>query len=76
MNSEKILKNEVCDKTGGMDMCKALEDLYAEGIEQGVQALIEMCKEFGCSQEDTRKRLLEKILITEECAEIYMEKYW
>lgn len=76
LNSEKILKNEVCDKTGGMDMCKALEDLYAEGIEQGVQALIEMCKEFGCSQEDTRKRLLEKILITEECAEIYMEKYW
>lgn len=35
LNSEKILKNEVCDKTGGMDMCKALEELYAEGIEQG-----------------------------------------
>lgn len=81
LNSEKILKNVVCNETeGGVDMCKALEELYEDGVEQGIeqglQALIDTCKEFGCSRETTLQKLVEKISVSEKQAEIYMEKYW
>lgn len=85
LNSEKILKNVVCDETeGGVDMCKALEDLYEDGVEQGIEqgieqglhALIDTCKEFGCSRETTLQKLVEKASVSEKQAEIYMKKYW
>lgn len=78
---EKIFKNVVCNETeGGVDMCKALEDLYEDGVEQGIEqglhALIDTCKEFGCSRETTLQKLIEKASVSEKQAEIYMKKYW
>lgn len=54
------------------DQAKAVE----KGLEQGILALIETCKEFGASYEDTCKRLIDKFSFSSETAEDYMQKYW
>lgn len=57
----------------------------AEGVAQGVaqgkiqgriQSLIETCAELGVTRESTLKRLMDKLALTQDAAEIYMEKYW
>ena len=61
-------------------MCLALEQMIEEGKEQGkeqgIRALIETCREFGASREDTVSRLVQKFSMTPEQAEIRIEKYW
>lgn len=85
MNSEKVLKTIIGEKEEvTVDMCKALQDLFDEGIEQGmeqgmeqgVRAMIDTCKEFECSRDTTLQKLVEKIPLSEERAREYMEKYW
>lgn len=77
LNSEKVLKNIVDEKEEeAVDMCKALQDLFDEGMEQGVRAMIDTCKEFECSRDTTLQKLVEKIPLSEERAREYMEKYW
>lgn len=77
LNSEKVLKNIVDEKEEeAVDMCKALQDLFDEGMEQGVRAMIDTCKEFECSRDTTLQKLVEKIPLSEERASEYMEKYW
>lgn len=89
LNSEKVLKTIIGEKEEvTVDMCKALQDLFDEGIEQGmergmergieqgVRAMIDMCQEFECSKGVTLQKLVEKIPLSEECAREYMEKYW
>ena len=75
-------------ENGGMDMCKALEDLRQEGIdigiEQGVEHgveigvthFIEAFQEMGMSYEDTVRKLQEKFGLTEENAEQKMKECW
>lgn len=62
----------------GMDMCKALDDLYNSGvnagIEQGICAFVEACKEIGLSKETICAKLKEKFSVTEEKAAEYLEK--
>lgn len=78
----KDIKSE--KENGGMDMCKALEDLRQEGIdigvEQGVEIgvthFIEAFQEMGMSYEDTAKKLQEKFNLTEEDAEQKMKACW
>lgn len=89
MNSEKVLKTIIGEKEEvTVDMCKALQDLFDEGIEQGIEkgiekgmeqgvrAMIDTCKEFECSRDTTLQKLVEKIPLSEERASEYMEKYW
>lgn len=62
---------------GGINMCKALDDLYEEGVRKGrIQALIEAGQEFGQSYEATCKKVREKFLLEQEEAEAYMREYW
>lgn len=86
----KDIKSE--KENGGMDMCKALEDLRQEGIdigvergmklgeergvEQGVTRFIEAFQEMGMSYEDTARKLQEKFSLTEEDAEQKMKACW
>lgn len=74
----KDIKNE--KENGGMDMCKALEDLRQEGIdigeERGVTRFIEAFQEIGMSYEDTVRKLQEKFGLTEEDAEQKMKACW
>ena len=47
-----------------------------EGLEQGARALIEICQESDFSREETMSRLMQKLSLSPETAEGYMEKYW
>ena len=50
-----------------------LERGRAEGRQQ---AVISLCKDFGCSYEDAVRKLMEKCSLTEEEAVARMDKYW
>lgn len=75
-------------ENGGMDMCKALEDLRQEGIDIGIERgvehgveigvthFIEAFQEMGMSYEDTVRKLREKFGLTEENAEQKMKECW
>ncbi len=61
-------------------MCKAINEIREEGIEYGIEtgikALIEVCRELAVSKEETVSKLETKFLILKEEAERYMNKYW
>lgn len=49
----------------------------AQGIAQGeAKSLIETCAEFGVTRDDILKRLINKLSLSQEAAENYMQKYW
>ena len=59
LHSQKMLKEKVERMEGKetVDMCKALDELYNDGIEQGIECglirgTIETLKEFGVSMEE------------------------
>lgn len=79
MVNQKDLKKykERCRSVeGGIDMCKAINEIREEGIETGIKALIEVCRELAVSKEETVSKLETKFLILKEEAERYMNKYW
>ncbi len=47
-----------------------------EALEQGAKALIEICREASRSREETFSSLVQKLSLTRETAEEYLEKYW
>lgn len=63
-----------------VNMCGAIAALVAEGemkgMERGISALIETCKEFDISKEDTFSKIRDKFEISEEETENFMNKYW
>ena len=83
LHSEKMLKENVERIEGKetVDMCKALDELYNDGIEQGIErgmirGTIETMKEFNISMEEAIERIMKKFEITKEQAEKEVEKYW
>lgn len=79
LHSERILKGQIKKEEGKetVDMCKALEDLYNDGIEQGiVRGMIETLKDLGMEKNHAIVRVMEKFGITQEEAENDVEKYW
>ncbi len=71
-----------------VNMCKAFDDMLmderaegkeegrAEGREEAVKAFVDTLKEFGCSREDTYQKLMEKMKLSIEAAQEYVDKYW
>ena len=66
-------------------MCKALEDLYKEGIEAGreegieygrIQEFIECFQEFHKTKEEALEKLVTKFLLPRGKAEEYVKQYW
>lgn len=65
-------------------MCKAFEELMIEqeeiGIEkgksEGIRVLIETCREFGVSREETESRIILKLALSPDEATNYMDCYW
>ena len=75
LHSEKMLKENVERIEGKetVDMCKALDELYNDGIEQGIErgmirGTIETMKEFNISMEEAIERISKKFEITKEQA--------
>ncbi len=77
LGSEQYLKFEE-RSDGGIDMCKALDDLYQdgvnEGVERGIQAMILDYLEEGYDREKILKKLQKRFSIKQEAAEQYFEK--
>ena len=55
---------------------KGVEEGKAEGLEEGIRALIETSRELGSPYEETLRRAVQKFHLPEETAEAYMQKYW
>ena len=53
-----------------------LEIGIKKGTEDGIRVLIETCKEFGLSYEDTISKIELKFELTKDVAEKYAGKYW
>lgn len=47
-----------------------------QGRQEGVKALIETCREFGLSKDETKAKVAEKFKLKENAAEEYMGQYW
>jgi len=62
------------------DMCEVLDEIFndgkEEGIKEGISALIEACREFGVTQENTLHRILKRFSLSQQQAEEYMTLYW
>ena len=86
LHSERQLKSikQSKGKEQRINMCKALEDLYndgvekgiEEGIEKGIEALIETCHELGVSRDDTVAKLMSRFDMEHESALQSVERYW
>jgi len=82
LHSEKMLKSYKTKQNGKekIDMCKALEDLYnsgvEQGIEQGIQVLIESLQEMGIPKKELSKKIQDKFSASMKEAENYIQKYW
>lgn len=53
-----------------------LEDGIERGLEKGIQSLVETCKEFNLSKQETMLRIIDKFSLPEEKAQSSIEKYW
>lgn len=53
-----------------------MEYARIRGVEQGISALIEISQEWNRTMEETRDAIKEKLSLSEEEADWYMEKYW
>ena len=73
-------KYMIKNKQEEYDMCQAwkelLEDARNEGIQKGIQSLIEVCKTLGATWEMVRDALMEKFQLSMEDAQRYMQMYW
>ena len=75
LHSERMLKENI-EKSQGketVDLCKALEDLYNEGIVKGV---VETLYDCGIKKDDAIQRVMQKFEISKEQAEKDVEIYW
>ena len=60
-----------------MDMCKALEDLYNEGIEIGVvKGVVEILCDLEIEKDAAIQKVMQKFEISREQAEKDVESYW
>ena len=79
LHSERMLKENIekSQGKGTVDMCKALEDLYNEGIEIGVvKGVVETLYDCGIKKDDAIQRVMQKFEISKEQAEKDVETYW
>ena len=58
------------------ERAQGIEQGITQGIAQGIKALVEVCREFGMSREDTEERIKTKFKLTSGRAQEYMQEYW
>ena len=87
LHSERMLKENIekSQVKETVDMCKALEDLYNEGIECGmergmtcgmVKGVVETLRDFGIEKDAAIQKVMQKFEIPREQAEKDVESYW
>ena len=83
LREEPEMKERMGDVMGGKVLSLPSDKLRKErsigisqGISQTISALIETCKEFNATKEDTVARIVEKFAMSKEDALNLVEKYW
>lgn len=83
--SKELMNHALKRKGGGMNMCKALEELKKDGRQEGLQeglqegkiiGYIAASKGFGVEEKVAENKIRETYGLNEEEAAAYMEKYW
>ena len=78
------LKENVQNEDGGINMCGAVDQMIAEGMERGlaqgtergIKNLIEVCQELGTSYDNVQFQVEMKYNLSRKEAERYMKQYW
>ena len=78
------LKENIQNEDGGINMCGAVDQMIAEGMERGlaqgtehgIKNLIEVCQELGTSYDNVQFQVEMKYNLSQEEAERYMKQYW
>ena len=76
------LKENVQNEDGGINMCGAVDQMIAEGMERGqekvwgIRNMIEVCQELGTSYDNVQFQVEMKYNLSQEEAERYMKQYW
>ena len=55
---------------------RGIEQGIEQGMEQGVAALIEICRELGVTRASACVKVMQKLSLSGEKAEAYIDKYW
>lgn len=91
LGSENILKAGEKQESGGIDMCKALDDWYQDGVneglvqgreqgiekgrEEGIRVLMQVLQKEGFDKDKILEKLQEGFSLSYEVAEKYFEKF-
>ena len=86
------LKENVQNEDGGINMCGAVDQMIAEGMERGLEQgmergltqgtergiknLIEVCQELGTSYDNVQFQVEMKYNLSQKESERYMKQYW
>ena len=82
------LKENIQNEDGGINMCGAVDQMIAEGMEigmerglaqgteRGIKNLIEVCQELGTSYDNVQFQVEMKYNLNPEIAGKYMKQYW
>ena len=78
------LKENVQNEDGAINMCGAVDQMIAEGMEhglaqgteRGIKNLIEVCQKLGTSYDNVQFQVEMKYNLSQEEAERYMKQYW
>ena len=83
----KMKKASEAEK-GGIDMRCAIDEIYedglaegerrglAEGEKRGIAGMLDLLKELGCSANDAKLHLKNKLHLSEDTANEYIQKCW
>ena len=80
----KQIPGETEQKEETVDMCKAIQEMYDDGVKDGIQkgtergivAVIRTCQNLNASKEDTLNNVQREYKLTKEDAKKYLETYW
>ena len=80
----KQIPGETEQKEETVDMCKAIQEMYddgvkdgiRQGVERGIAAVIRTCRNLNVSKEDTLNNIQREYELSKEDAEKYLETYW
>ena len=86
------LKENLQNEQGGVNMCGAVDQMIAEGMERGlaegmergiiqgtergIKNMIELCQEWGGTYDNTQFQVEMRFNLKKAEAKTYMEKYW
>ena len=80
----KQIPGEAEHKEEMIDMCKAIQEMYDDGVKDGIQkgvergiaAVIRTCRNLNVSEEDTLNNVQREYELSMEEAKKYLETYW